>query len=97
MRTEREPRLPKKVWAVSIPVSAGITVVGLIGLFVVRYSDLKNWPWMYVAFFLTAVGALMTANLFLFKARDVDVTPPEDDPERSEHPGPRHRSETDSQ
>jgi len=57
-------------WPVVLPVAVGSTIVGVIGLAVVRYSDVPGRPWGFIAFVLAALGALSCLILALLHARE---------------------------
>ncbi len=58
-------------WSISLPIALGLTLVGLVGLVIVRYGDLAARPWGFIAFVLAVLGALTSLVLALVHANEV--------------------------
>jgi hypothetical protein len=54
-------------WATAITVDAAFILTGLGLLIFARFTDLPDWPWMYIGFFIAAVG--LVGELILGVAR----------------------------
>jgi hypothetical protein len=54
-------------WGTAIAIDAAFIVTGVTLLIVARFTDLADWPWMYIGFFIAAVG--LVGELILGVAR----------------------------
>lgn len=58
-------------WSVSLPIAAFLAVTGVVGLFVVKYTDLGARPWAFIFFVMAALSALTSLVLMMLRAREV--------------------------
>ena len=54
-------------WGVAIAVDAAFIITGVTLLIVAKVTDLANWPWVSVGFFIAAIG--LVGELILGVAR----------------------------
>lgn len=54
-------------WGVAIAVDAAFVLTGVTLLIVAKTTDLADWPWVYVGFFIAAIG--LVGELILGVAR----------------------------
>lgn len=53
MRNAAKERLE---WATAIGIDVAVLVTGITMVVVARTTDVPDWPWTYIGFFITAVG-----------------------------------------
>lgn len=54
-------------WGTAIAVDAAFLITGITLLIVAKTTDLADWPWAYVGFFIAAIG--LVGELVLGVAR----------------------------
>jgi hypothetical protein len=54
-------------WTAAIAVDAAFILTGITVLIVAKTTDLADWPWAYVGFFIAAIG--LVGELILGVAR----------------------------
>jgi hypothetical protein len=54
-------------WTAAIAVDAAFILTGITLLIVAKTTDLPDWPWAYVGFFIAAIG--LVGELILGVAR----------------------------
>lgn len=54
-------------WATAIAIDAAFILTGVILLIVAKVTALPDWPWVYVGFFIAAIG--LVGELILGVAR----------------------------
>lgn len=54
-------------WGTAIALDAALILTGLTLIIVAKLTGLENWPWVYVGFFIAAVG--LVGELILGVAR----------------------------
>lgn len=59
-------------WMAAITVDAVVVLTGLTMIAVAKFTDVPDWPWVYVGFFITAIG--LVGELILGVARADQVS-----------------------
>ena len=59
-------------WMAAITVDAVVVLTGLTMIAVAKLTDVPDWPWAYVGFFITAIG--LVGELILGVARADQVS-----------------------
>lgn len=54
-------------WGTAIAVDAAFLITGITLIVVAKVTDLADWPWAYVGFFIAAIG--LVGELILGVAR----------------------------
>jgi hypothetical protein len=54
-------------WGIAIAVDAAFVLTGVTLIIVAKVTDLADWPWVYVGFFIAAIG--LVGELVLGVAR----------------------------
>ena len=45
-------------WAAVVSVEVAVLVTGIGIILIARFTDVPDWPWIYIGFFITAVGLI---------------------------------------
>ena len=59
-------------WIAAVTVDAAIVLTGLTMIIIAKLTDIPDWPWAYVGFFIAAIG--LVGELILGVARADQVT-----------------------